>query len=415
MSEKGSMSSVNERGIVAKPSEVAGFIEHVMHCNLQAVAEGRPQERLVPCIWGSAGISKTATVKQLEKVGLELKGERVYPKVIHIALAQIEEAGDITGLPVTDVDGKGRAVTRYAAPDWWPTLEMTEGGKRPVILLFDDFNRADPRILKAIMQLLQDYRSNVHELPDNCHIMLTGNPPSGDDGTEYMVNEIDKAILTRMVHITMKFDKVDWARWAQNSGIDNRVINFALTYPEQVNGEGSKRTNPRSLAQFSALIKGMSVDVGNEAQVSRLGMCARACLDDAVATSFEKFVVGDMQKLVEPEEILGDWDKAEKKLEALKKRAGGKDGESKVRTDLIGIIADRMYIYLMQDNLKLTEKNHKAFVSFIKRTDLLPSDLMYTLLRRIRRDAKTPQQNAMVKDLVSFGGKDIADLIMSIT
>lgn len=404
-------SFANEFGIVTTPSKVTEFLTHIMKRNLELIAEGKPGERIVPCIWGAAGIAKTSMVKQFEKNGLVLNDKKVFPKVIHIALAQLEEAGDITtGLPITSVDEQGRPITAYAAPEWWPTVEMTENGARPVILLFDDFNRADPRILKAIMQILQDYRSNVHILPDNCHIMLTGNPPTGDDGTEYMVNEIDKAILTRMVHISMKFDKVDWARWAQYENIDDRVISFVLAYPELIDGAKSHRTNPRSIVQLAKLIQGTSTDKENHELIT---MLASSCLDDEVVQTFLKFTLGDLQKLVAPEEILNNWAKAEKKLEALKKR-GSSDDDSKIRTDLIGVIADRMYVYLMQDGLKLEEKHFKGFLSFIKRTDLLPQDLMYTLLRRLRRDAKTKEQQRLFQDMIAFGGKEISDLIMQI-
>ena len=421
MTEKAEISRNTDRGVHSTPSEVRVFLQHVMQVNLQAIKEGRPADKYVPCVWGPAGVAKTSVIKQLEKVGVTLAdGTTVYPKVTHVALAQIEEAGDLTGLPVTSVDSHGAPITTYARPVWWPTEEQTEGGTRPVILLIDDFNRADPRILKAIMQLLQDYRSNVHDLPSNCHIMLTGNPPSGDDGTEYMVNEIDKAILTRMIHISMKFDKVDWALWAKKHKVDERVINFVLTYPELVDGQKSTRTNPRSVEQFARLIQPITNLRATKETESFVHTLACSCLDDSVAVAFEKFVFGEMQKLVDPEEILNNWESAEKKLDALKKK--GSDGEeetgdkkkTKLRTDIMGITIDRMYVYLMQDGLKLEEKNYKAFLCFIKRTDLVRQDMMYALLRRLRRDAKTKDQQRLITDMITFGGKEIADLIMQI-
>jgi len=385
-----------ERGTVCAPSQVFEFIQHVMQFNLQSVKSGG--DRLVGCIWGVAGISKTSVIKQLETRGVLLDGEVVKPKVVHIALAQIEESGDLTGLPEVRVNKEtGEHYTDYAPPKWWPTSE------EPTVLLFDDFNRADPRILKAIMQILQDYRSNVCDLPKNTHIMLTGNP-SGDD---YMVNEIDKAILTRMLHITMKFDKIDWAKWATEVGVDKRVINFALRYPELCDGTHGTRTNPRSVVQFANLISPIS-DLKSSPLLSVL---SRSCLDDDVATAFEKFVVGGLQELVDPEDILNNYDTAIKKVETLAKGRGGKP-----RTDLIGIIVDRFFVYLMQDGVtKLSDKQKDAFVSFIKRTDILPQDLMYTLLRRLRKEGMaTEAKNKFILDLVTYGGDELADLIMQI-
>lgn len=402
-------SNANPYGVTLKPSEMSAWLEHVLRTNLRLVKDGKKDKRMCACIWGPAGISKTATVKQFEKRGININGEMVYPKVVHIALAQMEEAADVaTGLPIEEVID-GRTVMGYAPPSWWPTEKDTLGGKRPVVLLFDDFNRADPRILKAIMQILQDYRSNVHELPENTIIVLTGNPPTGDDGTEYSVNEIDKAVKTRMLHAMMKFDKIDWASWAVSEKVDDRVVSYVLAYPEMVNGEKSERTNPRSVEQFALLIKDLPSSKDNAAMIQIAGA---ATMDDEVVQSFMKFTLGEMSKLVSPEEILEDWKRAEAKLDSLKKR--GADGEdSKVRTDLIGIIVDRMYVHLMQEGVKLSKSQMDNFVSFIKRSDIIPEDLMYALLRRLRRDAKGDQQK-LIQELVKHGGKEISELIMKI-
>jgi hypothetical protein len=401
--------SAFQRGVVCSPSEVYRFIQHVMEYNLGAEKSGL--EKLVGCIWGQAGISKTAIVKQLSSVGINVGGTRVFPAVSHVALAQIEEAGDITGYPELrkreigkDKDGNPifESYMGYAPPSWWPKESSGH-----TVLLFDDFNRADPRILKAIMQLLQDYRSNANDLPSNVTIMLTGNPSDGD--TEYMVNEIDKAILTRMCHITMKFDKIDWAAWAEKANIDKRVMSFVLRYPELCDGTRGTRTNPRSIVQFARLIEPLK-DLKAEANL--LNILSRACMDDEVATAFEKFAVGDFQHLVDPEEILNNYEASMKKVEALKK---GKSG--KPREDLIGIIVDRFFVYLMQDNIKLNDKQKKAFVQFIQRTDLMPQDMVYMFLRRLRAEALMSgdeKKNQFVVDLVNAGGDEVAEMLMQI-
>jgi hypothetical protein len=415
-----SVTTKTSRGVTVGPTEVQTFIEHCIKTNLRLMEEGKESSNVVPCVWGPAGTAKTSLFKQLAKTGFEYKGKKIHPAVRHVALAQLEETGDLQGLPIEGKDSAGNDVTKYAAPEWWPRPEDSvdaNGDFRPVLLLIDDFNRADPRILKAIMQLLQDNGTNSNQLPPGTTIGLTGNPPSDDDGTEYMVNEVDKAILTRMAHITMRFDKVAFALWAQQDGVDSRVINFALRYPELIDGTKGERTNPRSLVYFANLIKDMK-DLKSEAVMT--GILARSCLDDEVATTFEKFVIGDMQDIVEPEEILNNWPSAEKKFEKLKKRVSGKDGkegkETKLRGDLMGIILDRLYVYLMQPSIigTLGKPQFQGFLNLITREDLLPQDAVYTLLRRLRRDAKTKEQTQMFTDLIRFGGDKISKLILEI-
>jgi hypothetical protein len=402
--------------MVSTPVEVQEFIEHLLRVNLDAVAQGRAEDKLVPCVWGAAGIAKTSLYKQLEYSGFEYKGETLYPKVIVKHLAEIEESGDIQGLPELATDANGNRVTNYAPPKWWPTqADCTDakGNPRPCILVIDDFNRADPRILKAIMGLLQFGRMSTASLPDLVTIGLTANPPEDDDQTSYMVNEVDKAILTRMAHITMRFDKECWGSWAEKNGIDSRVISFAFRYPEMINGSKGERTNPRSLTYFAQMIKSIPDLKGKAGLVARL---SRSTLDEEVATTFEKFVIGDLQDIVEPAMILNDWKTAEKKFEVLKKKSS-KGKEDKLRTDIMGIILDRLYVYLMQPSLagKLTTTNFQGFLNFIQRGDLIPEDAVYNMLRRLRRDAKSPEQKKMFADMVKFGGPEIAKLIMSIS
>ena len=64
--------------------------------------------------------------------------------------------GDLHGLPVRldpNPDVQGDESTVYMPPDWVPK-EDDEG---PGILLLDDLNRADDRILRGLMQLIQEF------------------------------------------------------------------------------------------------------------------------------------------------------------------------------------------------------------------------------------------------------------------
>jgi len=400
--------SMFQRGDIRSPSEVYRFLQHVMQYNINAVKDD--MEKLVACVWGHAGISKTSVIKQMETIGVMIDGKRVFPKVHHVALAQIEEAGDITGFPelkqrAVGEDKNGNVIYEsymsYEPPPWWPTDHVNHN-----ILLFDDFNRTDPRILKSIMQLLQDYRTNVTDLPLTTHIMLTGNPP--DEG-DYMVNEIDKAILTRMVHISMKFDKIDWATWAKGNKVDERVISFVLAHPELCDGLSGTRTNPRSIVQFARLIKPLA-NLKEEADL--LHQLGYSAMDEEVVLAFEKFALGDYQYLVDPEELLNKYEQSIEKINGLKKGLHGHP-----REDLIGIICDRLFVYLMQRDLTLNTSQRNNFISFIKRTDIMPRDLMYSLLRRLRFESTIggdERHLTFVADLVNEGGDEVADLLMDV-
>ena len=153
---------------------------------------------------------------------------------MYIAPAQFEEMGDLLGMPAL--------IRRRTARNLF-LLNGRLVSQARGILLIDDVNRADDRILRGIMELLQFHRLASWELPEKWMIVLTANP----DGGDYSVTTLDDALVTRMLHASMTFDLKSWARWAERRGVDPRGISFVLTYPELING---RRTTPRTLVQF---------------------------------------------------------------------------------------------------------------------------------------------------------------------
>ena len=117
--------------------------------------------QLPVCIWGSPGIGKTELVQSFAR-------ERSIPLTV-VHPAQFEEMGDLLGMPFSQ-EGK----THWAPPSWVPT----EPG--PGILLLDDLNRADARILNGLMSLLQTGGLASWSLPPFWWIVATANPEELD-------------------------------------------------------------------------------------------------------------------------------------------------------------------------------------------------------------------------------------------
>ena len=113
--------------------------------------------------------------------------------------------GDLHGMPtVVDPNKKimGDEYTAYSPPDWVPREEG------PGILLIDDINRADDRILRGCMQLLQNFELTSWKLPPNGRLLrpliLGGDysvTPNGQMSQECW-------------HTTLKFNAKIWAEWA---------------------------------------------------------------------------------------------------------------------------------------------------------------------------------------------------------
>ncbi|MDX2302386.1 MAG: AAA family ATPase [Microscillaceae bacterium] len=330
-------------GTRCNTSELSAFIQHTLFTNDKAEQAGRPKTPI--CIWGDHGIGKTQTVQAYAQ-------EHNY-SFAYIAPAQFEEMGDLLGMPRI-VDTKQGSVTSFIPPDWVP---KTEG---PGILLIDDVNRADDRILRGIMQLLQNYELVSWALPPKWHIILTANP----DGGDYSVTPMDFAMLTRMMHITLVFEVKKWARWAEANQVDPRGISFVLTYPEVAIGE---RTTPRTLVQFFENISHIPDLKKNLGLVKTL---ADACLDENTVTSFMAFINNDLSKLITPEEIINAQDFDKEVYQVIKALVEQKTK----RVDIISVITTRLINYLNVHNTQYEAYHLENIKSFLK-MDFLPNDI----------------------------------------
>ena len=233
------------------------------------------------------------------------------------------------------------------------------------------------------MQLLQNFELLSWKLPPKWQIVATANPDDGD----YSVTPMDDAMLTRMLHTTLKFDARAWAAWAHSAGVDKRGIDFVLTYPESVTG---KRTTPRSLVQFFDQIQDIA-DLKEELDL--VIALSKSALDETTVISFISFINDDLSMLIDPVDIL----EAEKFADVKKKMetiAVGKNGEKRI--DRIATICTRLYLHLKNDAYK-PEKNHKENLVEFMLLDAIPNDLKMSLFMDLNKESKEDVKQ-MLKD-----------------
>ena len=356
-----------EYGPKGNSKEINDLLTHILDNNMEISNFG--QKPTPVCIWGTHGLGKTDMVKDYaNKRNWDFR---------YIAPAQFEEMGDLHGMPFISETVEGDKQTIYSAPDWVPTEEG------PGILLIDDMNRADDRILRGCMQLLQNYELASWKLPAKWQIVVTANPEGGD----YSVTPMDDAMLTRMIHTTLKFNAKVWAEWATSAGIDPRGISFVLTYPELIN---TNRTTPRSITQFFNLIR----NIGDLKQnIELIYSLALSSLDEIAANSFISFINDDLSTLIEPVDILNakDFNEIKKKIVSL-----SKDDNGGKRLDRLSTICTRLYLHLVAKSY-ISEENHaNNLVSFLL-IDEIPNDLLMSIYMDLSKNA-SDEIKSMLRD-----------------
>ena len=143
-------------------------------------------------------------------------------KVVTLFLGQMSDPGDLIGLPEkNEKTGK----TDFMLPYWFPLDD------EPVVLFLDELNRARPEVLQTIMDLTLNRKLAGKTLPKGSRIISAVN-----HGNEYQLTDLDPALVSRFNIYEFEPTVEDWILWAQERGIDSRIISFISENPEYLDG-----------------------------------------------------------------------------------------------------------------------------------------------------------------------------------
>lgn len=342
---------------------------------------------------GDAGLGKTSLVEQIAtKRGM---------KFVKINLAQLEETGDLVGIPskqycMFSPEGEEKWVTEktinqfislgyklcpdceprmsYAIPEWVPT-----DPEEKVILCLDDYSRANSLFMQATMELVNKGEYISWKLPKNTHIILTSNPDNG----EYTVSSMDAAQKSRYVSFNLDFDINPWAVWAEAAGVPSTWINFALFTPEIF--VRSKQINPRSYTMFANACASLG-NLEKQESLELINLIAKGCFaddGDYIGGLIVQFVHNRLDKLVSAEYILNH-----DKFEDVEKRIKETVYQNGVyRADIAAVLSVRICNYIELKADKKTAKNiADRLIKFFDYTgpSLLTEDFLLQITKKLQ-------------------------------
>ena len=211
----------------------------------------------VPLVVGESGIGKTALAKKLAKDNnwtlITIDGNLL-------------KEGEIGGLPTVEsyigVDDAGnkfeKKTTIYAVHNKLRQIDEEINAGRKVLLFIDEINRCEHTVQQELMNLILNREINGYKLSKHVKILAAMNPSNkyGED-FDYQVVEMDAAQENRFVWLNMEPDYNQWIKWAINSGIESKVIEFISTFPDYLNkvNDEDVRATPRSYERVSKTYK----------------------------------------------------------------------------------------------------------------------------------------------------------------
>ena len=297
--------------------------KHLEDNNLRPIAVG---------VEGEAGIGKTTLIEDIAK-------ERGMT-MCKINLAQLEEIGDLVGMPIKEYEvawvenGQvkqtrwmsesqtkhldlrlkltGKVRMSYAPPAWLPIDENPNG----TIVFLDDYTRANSMFMQATMEIINTASYISWKLPKYTSIVLSSNP---DDG-QFSVTSLDNAQKTRFINFNVKFNIEDWAKWAEEAEIDGRAINFELLYGDEIfkKHNNVQTINPRSYTTFCKAISGLK-NWDNPDTLALILQISKGCFlndkDNIIGNLFTTFIANKLDRLIQPKDMIElKWDTLEPKM-----------------------------------------------------------------------------------------------------
>lgn len=172
--------------------------------------------------------------------------------------------------------------------------------------------------MQACMELINTGSYISWKLPKYTNIVLTTNPNDGS----YSVTGLDDAQKSRFCSFNIKFDINNFAEWAEMYQMENKAINFALYYSNELFDPSHPNhldtINPRSYTTFTNIISGIKNWDKPESLALILNI-SKGCFHDpnnVVGSLFTSFIANKLDKLVTPEDMLmKKWDTVKEDIE----------------------------------------------------------------------------------------------------
>jgi hypothetical protein len=178
---------------------------------------------------GSHGIGKTTIVKSIaEKMGLRFK---------YYSSSTLDPFAELIGIPVPD---KIKGTVDFYRPQ---ELEEAE------FVFFDELNRAHPRVLNTVLEIIQFKSINGMPLNNLKMVWAAVNPTGGD----YQVEELDPVLIDRF-HMYIKMQPQVYIPYLKTKMSTEIAVCLRDWWNDDLNEEQRRIMTPRRLEYIGMMI-----------------------------------------------------------------------------------------------------------------------------------------------------------------
>lgn len=260
----------------------------------------------------------------------------------------------------------------YSIPQWVRELEKTSTS----LLILDEFGRAQPYIMQAVMNLILFGKFGTWELPKGTQIVILDNP---DDGN-YNVASLDDAQKTRFLSYFVKGDVNAWVKWASKSNIHEECINFLYKTPEAVT-----KSNTDSLTDYVPSYRVWTMFFERISHISNLNdpnylreikIAGIGSIGEKMLNLFKLFVDNNLGAIPSLHEVFSNKTSVTDSVKLLKSSIYEKD---QLRNDIKGLIGIRLIGYCSNPN-NLTDNFFNKFEAIISQ-NVITSEIIIRIFK----------------------------------
>lgn len=228
---------------------MALFINQLPELVNDYIEAGRPVE-----IAGAPGIGKSEAIEQLVQANSERDGfQWGLAKVFGAAIAPVDAYGFLVPGVKEYEDWEGKKITtrisEFTMPPWMVSTEGLPMNKyRRGIVLFDEFDKSDPDVKKALAEPILNGSLGTHRLHKGIARVVLVNRSIDRSGT---TKNFD-FIINRRGELQVQASLEGWLTWAMRAKVDPMFTSFAERHPQivftnKVPDEQGPFCTPRSL------------------------------------------------------------------------------------------------------------------------------------------------------------------------